>query len=118
MARPVFSDIDSYIASFPPATQEKLQEIRTIIRQALPEGITEVMSYGIPTFKHQKNIVHFAGYKHHIGFYPGAAPIVAFQEALAGYKTAKGSIQFPLEQPLPIELIQAITEFRLKQING
>jgi uncharacterized protein YdhG (YjbR/CyaY superfamily) len=107
-------DINEYIAAFPKATQVKLQQIRTIISQHAA-GSTETISYQIPTFKLKGNLVHFAGYQKHIGFYPGAAGIKAFQEELSGYKTAKGSVQFPLNEPLPTDLIARIVQFRVKQ---
>jgi uncharacterized protein YdhG (YjbR/CyaY superfamily) len=113
MKKPV-ADIDNFIAGFPPETQVLLQQIRATIQKAAPKA-TEKMSYGIPTFEQAGNLVHFSGYKNHIGFYPGADGIAAFKEALSIYKNAKGSVQFPLDQPLPLALIRKIVQFRVKQ---
>ncbi len=106
--------IDSYIAQFPSDVQARLQRMRETILKLAPEA-TEAMSYQIPTFKLNGNLVHFAAFKKHIGFYPGAAGIAAFQDELTGYKSAKGSVQFPLDQPLPLDLINKIVKFRLAQ---
>jgi uncharacterized protein YdhG (YjbR/CyaY superfamily) len=108
------STIDEHIAQFPIATQKKLLEIRELIRSLAP-GATEAISYGIPTFKLNGNLVHFAGYINHIGFYPGSEAIEVFKKELAGYKTSKGTIQFPLDTPIPIDLIRRITEFRIQK---
>ncbi|MBK9340701.1 MAG: DUF1801 domain-containing protein [Rhodoferax sp.] len=97
--------IDTYIAQFPDDVQARLQKLRTTILNLAP-GATEAMSYQIPTFKLNGNLVHFAAFKKHIGFYPGAAGIAAFQDELAGYKSAKGSVQFPLDQALPLDLVK------------
>jgi uncharacterized protein YdhG (YjbR/CyaY superfamily) len=107
-------DIDTYIAGFPEATQAKLQQIRTVIKAAAPEA-EETINYQMPTFKLGKNLVHFAGYKKHIGFYPAPSGIAAFQEELSIYPNAKGSVQFPLDQPLPVELIGKIVAFRVQE---
>jgi uncharacterized protein YdhG (YjbR/CyaY superfamily) len=112
-----YKDIDSYIAEFPEEVQVLLEKLRTTIGKTIPKA-KEVISYGIPTFKLEKNIVHFAGYKNHIGFYPGAGPIVKFKAKLKNYKTAKGSIQFPLTDPIPYDLIIEITKFRMKEMEG
>lgn len=106
--------IDSYIAQFPDDVQARLQKLRTTILKLAP-GATEAMSYQIPTFKLNGNLVHFAAFKKHIGFYPGAAGIAAFQDELAGYKSAKGSVQFPLDKALPLDLVKKIVEFRVAQ---
>jgi uncharacterized protein YdhG (YjbR/CyaY superfamily) len=108
--------VDDYISGFPPEVRKILVEIRKIIRKVAPEA-TETMSYGIPTFKMGQNLVHFAGFKSHVGFYPGPSGIVAFRKEISGYKWAKGSVQFPLEKPIPYDLIKSITEFRVKEIN-
>lgn len=108
------ANVDEYIAAFPAETQQKLQQIREIISENAP-GSTETISYQIPTFKLQRNLVHFAAYKNHIGFYPGAGGIKAFQHELSAYKSAKGSVQFQLSQPLPTDLIARIVRFRLGQ---
>ena len=106
--------IDTYIAQFPDEVQARLQKLRTTILKLAP-GATEAMSYQIPTFKLNGNLVHFAAFKKHIGFYPGAAGIAAFQDELAGYKSAKGSVQFPLDQALPLDLVKKIVKFRVAQ---
>jgi len=104
------STVDKYISTFPEETQQALNLIRNTIQKMVPEA-SETVSYGIPTFKLKGNLVHYAGYKNHIGFYPGAAGIEAFQQEISKYKNAKGSVQFPLNQPLPLSLIRKITEF-------
>ncbi|MCB9421780.1 MAG: DUF1801 domain-containing protein [Ardenticatenaceae bacterium] len=103
--------IDEYIANFPQDVQVILQEIRTVIRAAAPEA-EEAISYQMPTFKLKGNLVHFAAYKNHIGFYPVPSGIEAFKEELAAYKGAKGSVQFPIDQPMPLDLISRIVKFR------
>jgi uncharacterized protein YdhG (YjbR/CyaY superfamily) len=107
-------NIDEYIAGFPPEVQEKLETIRATIRKAAPKA-EEAISYMIPTFRLHGNLVHFAAYKNHIGFYPGAGGIAAFQEELAGYETSKGTVQFPLDKRLPLTLITKIVKFRMQQ---
>jgi uncharacterized protein YdhG (YjbR/CyaY superfamily) len=107
-------NIDEYISDFSEDIQEKLQLIRQTIRKAAPEA-EECINYGIPTFKFQGNLVHFAAYQTHIGFYPGASGIAEFKQELSPYKTAKGTVQFALEKPLPLELISDIVIFRLDE---
>ena len=109
-----FKTIDDYIADFPPAVQEILQTIRATVREAAPEA-TEAISYQMPTFKLHGNLVHFAGYKNHIGFYPVPTGIEAFKEELSVYKQGKGSVQFPLDQPMPYDLIRRIVVFRVAE---
>jgi len=106
--------IDTYIDQFPNDVQARLQQLRKTILKLAP-GATEAMSYQIPTFKLNGNLVHFAAFKKHIGFYPGAAGIAAFQDELAVYKSAKGSVQFPLDQALPLDLVKKIVKFRVAQ---
>lgn len=108
------NDVENYIHQFPEETQAKLQLIRETIRKAAPQS-TEKISYAIPTFDLYGNLVHFAGYKNHIGFYPGTGGIEAFQSEISIYKSAKGSMQFPLNKPLPLDLITEITKFRVNQ---
>lgn len=112
--RAAFSSIDAYIASFPDHVQRQLQELRATIRAAAPEA-EEVISYQMPTFRFHGNLVHFAAYTGHIGFYPAPSGIAAFQERLSRYKGAKGSVQFPLDQPLPHDLIAEIVRFRVAE---
>lgn len=108
------TDIVSYIADFPEETRAKLQFIREVIQKAAPNA-TEKISYAIPTFDLKGNLVHFAGYKNHIGFYPGSAAIEVFKEELSTYETSKGTVQFPLNQPIPTDLVTKITLFRVAQ---
>lgn len=112
--RPKFNDIDKYIATFPKDTQELLRQIRATIRKAAPEA-EEVISYNMPAFKLYGILVYFAGYKNHIGFYPMSSGIKEFQKELYDYKWAKGSVQFPVDKPLPLALITKIVKFRLKE---
>lgn len=107
-------NIDEYIANFPRETQETLTVLRKTIGECAPEA-GEKISYGIPTFTLQGNLVHFAGYKNHIGFYPGSAGVEEFKKDLAPYKCSKGTIQFPLHTPLPLPLIKKIVKFRVKK---
>ncbi len=108
------NDVDAYIAGFPKDIQKLLEKIRETIRKAAPEA-EEVMGYGIPTFKLKGNLVHFGGYKNHIGFYPAPSGITAFEKELSVYKGAKGSIKFPLDQPIPYDLVSKIVKFRIKE---
>lgn len=108
------STIDEYIAEFPPETRLVLEELRALIREAAP-GSTETISYAIPNFDLNGHLVHFAGYKNHVGFYPGAEGIAAFAAELKGFKGGRGSVQFPLSERLPLELVRRIVEFRVAQ---
>jgi uncharacterized protein YdhG (YjbR/CyaY superfamily) len=109
--------IDEYISGFPPATQERLEQVRETIRTAAPAA-TEVMSYTIPTFDLNGHLVHFAAFKNHIGLYPTPSGIKEFEEELAPYKGGKGSLRFPLDQPLPLDLISRIVQFRVLENAG
>ena len=109
-----FSSIDAYIAAFPAHVQTILNILRTTIRAAAPDA-EEKISYGMPTFSLKDNLVHFAAHANHIGFYPTPSGIAAFQDELAPYKGAKGSVHFPLEQPLPLDIIQRIVQFRVAE---
>jgi uncharacterized protein YdhG (YjbR/CyaY superfamily) len=112
-----FRSVDEYIATFPEEIQALLEEVRATIKAAAPDAV-DTISYQMPTFKLKgKNLVHFAAYKNHIGFYPTPSGTEAFQEALLRYKAGKGSIQFPIGEPLPMELIRTIVEFRVKEIR-
>lgn len=108
------ASIDEYIAAFPVEIQEKLQTVRKVIQESAPDA-QEKISYQMPTFALQGNLVHFAAYSNHIGFYPTPSGIESFQEELAGYKSAKGSVQFPMDKPLPYELISRIVKFRVAE---
>jgi len=107
-------NVDAYIADFPPGTAVQLEQIRSIIRHAAPAA-EETISYAIPTYKLNGMLVHFAGYARHIGFYPGAGGITAFMDELADYKTSKGTVQFPIDAPLPGKLIERMVRFRAEQ---
>lgn len=110
----IFKNIDEYIASFPEETQKLLQQVRSTIQKAAPTA-EEKISYAMPTFVLNGNLIHFAAYQHHIGLYPAPQGIEAFKEELSVYKGAKGSVQFPLNQPMPLDLIARITAYRVKQ---
>jgi uncharacterized protein YdhG (YjbR/CyaY superfamily) len=107
--------VDDYIASFPVEVQAILQQIRTIIRETVPDA-EEVISYQMPTYRLKGNLVHFAAFKNHIGFYPTPSGVEAFQNELAPYQHAKGSIRFPLNQPIPYALIRKIVAFRVTEM--
>ena len=102
--RTTATSIDEYIALYPPDVQARLEKIRATIRKAAPQA-RERISYQIPTFSLCGNLVHFAAYEHHIGFYPGASAVKHFKKELAPYASAKGSVQFPLDRPVPLGLI-------------
>ena len=106
--------IDAYIAGFPEDVQAILQQVRRTIHEAAPEA-TEAISYQMPTFKLHGNLVHFGAFKNHIGFYPVPSGMAAFEEELAAYKQGKGSVQFPLNKPMPLDLIRRIVEFRVQE---
>jgi uncharacterized protein YdhG (YjbR/CyaY superfamily) len=109
-----FNSIDEYIATFPEETQKILAELRATIKAAAPEA-EEKISYQMPTFALKGNLVHFAAYKNHIGFYPTPSGIEAFQQELSTYEGAKGSVKFPIDEPLPLELISKIVAFRVAE---
>ena len=107
-------NITEYINAAPKETQKKLREIRACIRKAAP-GSEEGMKWGMPAFSYRRILVMFAAHKHHIGFYPTPSAVKAFADDLSKYDTARGSIQFPLEKPLPLPLIRRITAFRVQE---
>jgi uncharacterized protein YdhG (YjbR/CyaY superfamily) len=111
------SVIDDYISASPKDIRGVLERIRAAIRNAAP-GATETIKYGIPTFVLGENLVHFAAFTKHIGFYPTPSAIVAFRDQLSAYKSAKGSVQFPLDSPMPLELIEEIVRFRVKEVRS
>ena len=114
-SKPKFTDMDAYIASLPRDVQNILEKIRQVIRKTVPEAV-EAISYQIPTFKlNDKNLVHFAAWKDHIGFYATPSGNAAFKKELAQYKVAKGSIQFPIDEPIPYDLVQNMVSFRVKE---
>lgn len=108
------TSIDQYIHGFPEQVQTILSELRSSIRLAAPQAI-EKISYQMPTFYLNGNLVHFAAFKRHLGFYPAPSGITAFQQELSNYKTSKGAIQFPIDKPLPLKLVERIVEFRVKE---
>ncbi len=107
-------NIDEYIAQFSPEIQAIMQTVRKAIHEAAPLA-TEKISWQMPTFYHYGNLIHFAGNKSHLGIYPGASGVEHFAAELTEYKTSKGAIQFPYAKPLPIELIQTITKYRMAE---
>lgn len=112
-----YTNIDEFIGNYPEDVRVILEKIRQTIHEAAP-GAKEKISYGIPTFTLGGNLVHFSAYKHHVGFYPGADAIQVFKDDLKAYKISKGTIQFPLDQPIPYDLIKEITLFRTRQQAG
>ena len=112
--RPLPETIDEYIAGFPPDIQEILERVRTTIREAAPDA-EEAIKYQLPTFRLGGNLVHFGAFKQHIGFYPTPSGIEAFEDELSSYGTAKGSVKFPLDEPMPYQLIRRIVEFRVNE---
>ncbi|MCX8074623.1 MAG: DUF1801 domain-containing protein [Clostridia bacterium] len=111
----MLNPIDEYIKDFPEEIQVKLHEIRDIIREVLPEETTEKISWQMPTFYLNGNLVHFAGFKNHIGFFPGSEGIEKFKDKFGGLQFSKGGVQFNYDKPLPKKLIQEIVEYRVKQ---
>ena len=109
-----FKTIDEYIETFPEDVQSILEKMRQTIREAVPEA-EEAISYQIPTFKLNGNLVHFAAFKNHIGFYPTSSGIAAFKKELSPYARSKGTVQFPIEKPVPHELVKKIVVFRRKE---
>jgi len=110
-----YKDINSYMKAYPVKVRTLLAQMRATIRKAAPKT-EEAIRYGIPTFRFEgKNIVHFGAFKDHVSFFPGAAGVAAFKEELAPYEVSKGTIQFPLDEKLPLALIAKITKFRLSQ---
>ncbi|HEY4288167.1 MAG TPA: DUF1801 domain-containing protein [Puia sp.] len=109
-----FQTVEEYIATFPPKTKKFLKDIRAAIKQAAPQA-EEAISYNMPAFKLHGMLIWYAGYKEHIGLYPKTTVIQAFKKDLEGYKLSKGTIQFPLDQPLPLDLITRIVKYRIKE---
>jgi uncharacterized protein YdhG (YjbR/CyaY superfamily) len=108
------NSIDLYIATFPESTQLLLAQVREAI-ESVAMNAEQTIKYAMPTYVYHGNLVHFAGYKNHIGFYPTPSGLIAFQEEISSYKNSKGAVQFPLNQPLPLELIQKITLYRMQE---
>lgn len=109
-----YETIDEYIKTFPKDIQNILEKVRQAIKESAP-GAEEAISYQMPTFKLNGNLVHFAGYKNHIGFYPTPSGTEAFKKEIAVYRAGKGSIQFPIDKPIPISLIKKIVKFRVNE---
>ena len=114
MANKTAKSIDEYVGRFPEAVQERLEKMRATIKRAAPKS-EETISYGIPAFKLNGLLVWFAAFKEHIGFYPRKSAIIEFQDELSVYKGAKGSVQFPFDEPLPMGLVSRIVKFRVKE---
>ncbi len=110
-------NIDEYIAGFPRDVQELLKQIRTTIKKVAPDA-EEAIKYQIPTFVLNGNLVHFGAFKNHIGFYPTPSGIKAFKDELSRYEVAKGSVQFPSDQPMPLSLIGKIVKFRVREARA
>jgi uncharacterized protein YdhG (YjbR/CyaY superfamily) len=110
----VVVNTDAYIKQFPADTQSQLQKLRVAIQAAAPKA-QELISYGMPAFNSNGMLAYFAGYKDHIGFYPTASPIIAFEKELSKYKWSKGAVQFPIDKPLPLTLIKKMVQFKLKE---
>jgi len=106
--------IDQYITEAPQEVQKKLRELKTVIKAEVPEA-EERIAYGMPTFSQEGNLVHFAAFKNHIGFFPAPSGIENFKDELAKYKTSKGTVQFPLDEEIPMDLVREIVRFRLKE---
>lgn len=109
-----YATIDEYIDTFPADVQVILAKIRQTIQKAAPAAI-EAIAYQMPTFKLNGNLVHFAAYEKHIGFYPNPSAIEAFKEEFSPYKSSKGAVQFPLDKPIPLSLIKKVVAFRVKE---
>lgn len=114
ISKTTYESIDDYISKFQPEVQEILMTLREVIQESAPDA-KERISYKMPTFALHGNLVHFAAFKNHIGFYPAPSGIEAFKEELSIYKGAKGSVQFPINKPLPYELISKIVKFRVAE---
>ena len=109
--------VDAYIAEFPKSTQQLLKAVRKAITTAAPDAV-ESISYGMPGYKlHGKPLVYFGGYEQHIGFYATPSGHAAFDKALSKYKQGKGSVQFPIDEPMPLELITRIVKYRVKEVS-
>ena len=107
-------NVDEYIATFPEATQQLLRKLRKAIREAAPQA-EEFISYQMPAYKQNGMLVYFAGYANHIGFYPTSSGIRFFKKELAGYKTSKGAVQFPIDKSIPLSLVKKMVKFRVKE---
>lgn len=116
--RSAAASIDEYLADFPDAVRERLEQIRAVVHEVAPDA-TETISYAIPTFDlNGKHLVHFAGFSKHVGLYPTPQGMTEFEDALSAYKRGKGSVQLPLDEPLPVDLIRRIVESRVAEVTG
>jgi uncharacterized protein YdhG (YjbR/CyaY superfamily) len=111
--REKFNTVEEYLSAFPPATRRLLNEMREIVRKAAP-GAEELISYNMPAIRQHGVLVYYAAFKEHIGFYPTASGIQAFQKELSAYEYSKGAVRFPLDKPLPVTLVKKIVQFRVK----
>ena len=114
MKKNIATDVDSYISGYPPTVQKMLKQLRAAVRKAAPKA-EESISYMMPAYKLNGPLVYFGAYEKHIGFYPTGSGIAAFQKEIASYKSSKGAIQFPLDQPLPLALVEKIVKFKVKE---
>jgi uncharacterized protein YdhG (YjbR/CyaY superfamily) len=114
MKKNIASDVDSYIAGFPPKVQVMMRKLRSCIRKTAPEA-EESISYMMPAYKLHGPLVYFGGYEKHIGFYPTGSGIAPFQKEISAYKHSKGAVQFPLDEPLPLDLIERMVKYRVKE---
>ena len=112
--RPKYATIDEYIAAFPEDVRKELEKLRRVIRGSAPRA-EEAIAYGIPTFRLNGNLVHFAAFKGHISFFPTSSPIPVFKKELAPYKLSKGTIRFPLDRPIPYDLVKKIVRYRVRE---
>jgi uncharacterized protein YdhG (YjbR/CyaY superfamily) len=112
MSKP--NNVDEYIAGFPVTVQEKLQQIRQTILKAAPHS-QEIIGYSMPTYRQNSNLVYFAGWTNHVGFYPGASALIRFKDDLLEYSGAKGSVQFPYDKPIPLDIVHAIVTYRVQE---
>lgn len=110
-------NVDEYIAGFPPEVRKILEHMRTAVKEAAPEA-EETIKYGIPTFVLKENLVHFAAFRNHIGFYPTPSAILKFKEELSSYRGAKGSVRFPINKPMPLKLVKEIVAFRVQEVHA
>ena len=108
------SSIDAYIAGFPKEVRERLESVRAAIRKVAPDA-EEKISYQIPTFSLFGNLVHFAAFKKHIGFYPGTAGVEKFKSEFSSYETSKGAVRFPMDKPIPLDIIEKVVKFRVAE---
>ncbi|MCE5213499.1 MAG: DUF1801 domain-containing protein [Methanobacterium sp.] len=114
MSRKKYQSVDEYVSAFPESVQIILEKMRMVIRESAPEAV-ETINYGMPTFQLNGNLVHFAAYKKHIGFYPTPSAIEAFKDEFSSYKSSKGAVQFPLDKPIPYDLVRKMVIFRVRE---